>query len=101
MTQQQLCNLYHLVKAEVDKVDFSSLWDGFAPLRFALYDQELCCFDGEMIKKTNDFLANTAINYRGEWIAIWNVSDEIDPKILASKMVHEMFHGFQHPSFTK
>ena len=88
--------LYSDVKACVDKVRCEKLWQGFRPLRFALYNDEECFFDGNYVEKTEQFLANTAIEYNGEWIAIWCVSGEIDPEILASKMIHEMFHGFQN-----
>ena len=45
--------------------------------------------------KTDAFLGNTAISYNGEMIAIWNVMEEADVVIMTSKMIHEMFHGFQ------
>lgn len=93
--EKSLKDKYYEVKEYVDKVDFSKLWKGFKPLRFALYNQSECFFDGEYIEKTDNFIANTSINYNGEYIAIWNVMEEVDPIILASKMIHEMFHGFQ------
>ncbi len=76
-------------------VDFSMLWKGFKPLKFALYNQSECFFDGAYIEKTDQFLANTSIKFNGEYIAIWNVLEEIDEVILTSKMIHEMFHAFQ------
>ena len=79
----------------IDTVDFSLLWDGFTPLRFAVYNEEECFFDGKFIPKTEAFMANTAIMYKGEYIAIWNVIEEIDLEVLASKMIHEMFHAYQ------
>ena len=87
--------LYRLVKGYIDKVDFSLLWNGFKPLTFALYNSEKVFFDGKYIEKTQEFMANTSINYKGEMIGIWNVMEDIDPIILASKLIHEMFHGFQ------
>lgn len=87
--------LYWDVKALIDKVDCSRLWNGFQPLKFALYDEETCFFDGKYIPKTDAFLGNTAISHAGEMIAIWNVMEQTDPVVLASKMIHEMFHGFQ------
>lgn len=90
-----LIKLHQAVNARIQKVDFSQLWPDFRPLRFALYDQDTCCFDGKIIEKTADFLGNTAICYNGEYVAIWNISEETDFDILASKMIHEMFHGFQ------
>lgn len=93
--KQNLEELYAVVKSYIDKVDFSLLWKGFKPLRFALYNNEQVYFDGQYVEKTQEFIANTAIEYKGEMIGIWNVMEEIDPIILASKMIHEMFHGFQ------
>ena len=87
--------LYREVKAHIDAVDFSLLWEGFAPLKFALYNSQECFFDGKYIPKTDEFLGNTAIVYQGETIAIWNVMEDMDAVVLASKMIHEMFHGFQ------
>ena len=94
--KQDLKALYSDVKACVDKVRCEELWQGFRSLRFALYNDSECFFDGNYVEKTEQFLANTAIEYNGEWIAIWYVSGESDPEILASKMIHEMFHGFQN-----
>ena len=95
LVKQSLKELYKEVSLYISKIDFNKLWSRFYPLRFALYDDNHCYFDGQYITKTNDFLANTAIEYQGENIAIWNVMEEVDPKYLASKMIHEMFHGFQ------
>ena len=41
------------------------------------------------------FCANTSIVYEGEQIAIWNMTDELPTTKLVSKIVHEMFHGYQ------
>ncbi len=90
-----LRTLYTEVKQHIDTLDFSKLWNGFAPLKFALYTTDACFFDGAYVPKTDAFCANTAILYQGEWIAIWYVQDQPDTRVLASKMVHEMFHGFQ------
>ena len=90
-----LKELYYEVKNKIDKVDFNMIWKGFKPMKFALYNSCECFFDGEYIEKSDSFLANTAINYKGEVIAIWNVMEEVDTVILASKIIHEMFHGFQ------
>ena len=87
--------LYHQVKQAISLLDFHRIWPGFAPLKFALYDQETCFFDGRYIPKTDEFCANTSISYQGEQIAIWMVAGEPDASVLASKLVHEMFHGFQ------
>jgi len=90
-----LKKIYHEIKTYIDIVDFSKLWQGFTPLKFAIYTDSQCFFDGEYIEKTDVFLANTSIFHNGEWIAIWRVQEEEDPIVLTSKIVHEMFHGFQ------
>ena len=87
--------LYYEVKKYIDTVDFSKLWRGFTPLKFALYTDKECFFDGAYIEKTDEFLANTSILYNGEWIAIWQVQEPMNPIVLTSKIIHEMFHGFQ------
>ena len=87
--------LYTAVKTQIDRVDFSKLWADFKPLKFALYTDQTCFLDGAYIEKTEAFLANTSIFYNGEWIAIWYVQEDMDPVVLASKLIHEMFHGFQ------
>ena len=91
----QLDKIYFEVKTYIGKLNFSKLWKGFKPLKFALYTDSECFFDGKFIPKTGEFLANTCIVYNGERIAIWYLQEEIDAIVLASKIVHEMFHGFQ------
>ena len=76
-------------------LDFSLLWPGFHPFRFALYDHASVYFDGETFARTDTFLGNTSINFRGEQIAIWELSEQLDPDVLSAKIVHEMFHAFQ------
>ncbi len=90
-----LKELYHRIEQRIQSVDFDALWKGFKPLKFALYNSEECFFHGEYIPKSGDFFANTAILYEGEYIAIWNIQGDMDEDILASKMIHEMFHAFQ------
>lgn len=87
--------LYRKVKKAVDSLDFDRIWPGFRPLKFALYDSGTCFFDGRFVEKTDAFCANTSIRYEGEQIAIWMVAEETELPVLTSKIVHEMFHGFQ------
>lgn len=87
--------LYFEIKNHIDRVDFSQLWPGFEPLKFALYTDCQCFFGGTYVEKTDDFIGNTAIWYCGEWVAIWHVQEQSDPVVLTSKIIHEMFHGFQ------
>jgi len=76
-------------------VDMNVAYFGFRPLKFALYDDETCFFNGAYIEKSDDFCANTSISFQGEQIAIWKVVDDLPIPVLASKIVHEMFHGYQ------
>ena len=87
--------IYHELRDMIGKLDLESVWPGFRPLKFALYDDRRCFFDGRYVEKTDVFLANTSIVYKGEQIAIWMITEEPDIPVLASKIVHEMFHGFQ------
>ena len=90
--------VYRQLEEQIAQVDFPALWKGFSPLKFAVYDDTRVFFDGHFVEKTSAFTANTAINYEGEDIAIWYLvddPDEADTAILASKMIHEMFHAFQ------
>ena len=90
--------LYRRVEASVASLDTRGIWPGFRPLKFALYDSEKCFFDGRFVEKTPAFCANTSIVYNGEQIAIWMVTEEPEEPelpVLTSKLVHEMFHGYQ------
>ena len=86
---------YKQVSESLSRLDFDAIWPGFAPLKFALYNAEKCFFDGQYIEKTDAFCANTSIEYNGEQIAIWMLQEELEIPVLTSKIVHEMFHGFQ------
>ena len=87
--------LYDKVAAMLAKLDPGKIWPGFELLRFALFDNEKCYFAGQYIEKTDAFCANTSIVYNGEQIAIWMVNEDLEIPVLVSKIVHEMFHGFQ------
>ena len=92
-----LHNVYSRIKERIDAIDFSALWEGFHPFRFALYNDTECFFDGKYIEKTEEFHANTSIFYNGENIAIWKLTGEpTDIDSLAASIVHEMFHAFQN-----
>lgn len=91
-----LKKIYYEVKIRIDKVDFNKLWNNFKRIDFAVYNNEEVCLNGEIFKKTDEFIANTSINYHGKTIAIFMVDDNENMDILASKMIHEMYHGFQN-----
>ena len=47
-----LALIYQEIEKRVSKVDFSALWKGFVPLKFAVYTDIECYFDGHYIDKT-------------------------------------------------
>ena len=92
----ELSEIYQQINKRLDKIDFSSLYRGFYRLKFALYNATQCYFNGNYIPKSDVFLANTAIEYEGEYIAIWMIAEDInDFDALTASLVHEMFHGYQ------
>jgi hypothetical protein len=88
--------LYNQVQDQINRVNFDLLWSGFKPTSFALYTENECYYKGKYIEKTPQFMANTAILFEGEIIAIWNVTSTPENiyKFTAS-IIHEMFHVFQ------
>ncbi len=84
--------------AILGKVDFEGLFPGFHRYRFALYNGETVCLDGELMPYNDQFMGNTSLLYDGEYIAIWNIAfDPVeDRRQLAASMVHEMFHCHQN-----
>ncbi len=101
MDENRLTELWHGVDSRLARIDFEAIWPGFSPVDFALYTPQLMCFKGQVSDKPASFIGNTAIEYEGRSIAIWNMSyttvedgDSLDR--LAASLVHEMFHAFQH-----
>jgi len=91
--------VYDQLKNRFDRVNFSALWTGFHPFKFALYNDKECYYNGAFVEKTSDFMANTAIKYKDEHIAIWYLESEPDDfDCLAASLIHEMFHAFQQVS---
>ncbi len=94
-----LAAIYESVKERLARIDFKKLWEGFHPFRFALYNETECVFDGQRIEKPAGFIANTAVEYMGELIAIWNVIEAPgDMDAFCASIAHEMFHAFQRES---
>lgn len=92
-----LLRAYQQVSALLDRIDFPALQPGFHRFRFALYDSAHACVDGVLLPRDERFRGNTAIDDAGTPLAIWNLAGEDgDTTALASGMVHEMFHCFQH-----
>lgn len=89
--------LYHQLQAKIERINFSQLWPGFHSYHFALFDEESVMLDGKMRSKTEEFLANTAIHVEDQTLATWKVDADSpqDLDVLASLLVHEMFHCYQ------
>ncbi|MBR4462681.1 MAG: hypothetical protein IKS51_08895 [Erysipelotrichaceae bacterium] len=95
----ELESVYREIENRLDRIDFSVLYRGFSAFPFALYDEEQAFLKEGYTEKPAEFIGNTSIRYKGEYIAIWNISEEArDCDVLSSKIVHEMFHAFQHVS---
>lgn len=92
-----LLQVYSKVDEILNALDFNELFDGFHKYRFALYNREEIVLDGKVMPYQEDFRGNTAKEYEGEYIAIWDVGfDPVeDMDRLAYCLVHEMFHCHQ------
>lgn len=89
--------LYRLVDETLHKVNFPALFPGFHAFPFALYNQNTVYLREGEIPYDNRFLGNTAIEFEGGYLAIWNVTEPNKENVtaLAASLVHEMFHAFQ------
>lgn len=92
-----LLQVYSKVDEILNALDFNELFDGFHKYRFALYNREEIVLDGKVMPYQEDFRGNTAKEYEGEYIAIWDVGfDPVeDMERFAYCLVHEMFHCHQ------
>ncbi|HWO78686.1 MAG TPA: hypothetical protein VNM69_22745 [Bacillus sp. (in: firmicutes)] len=90
--------LYQNVFQALKNISFNELWPGFSSFTFALYNDEEIYLEDRVIPYDASFIGNTSILYNGEFIAIWKVEhpEQENPLILASNIVHEMFHAFQY-----
>lgn len=89
-------NTHLEISQRIGKLDFSCLYPGFHPFRFALYDENTVCFGEKEIPWDTRFAGNTALDFEGETIAIWSMKCALkDMDIFASLLVHEMFHAYQ------
>ena len=91
--------LYDDITERLKKVDFSEIWLGFHLFEFALYDSKRIVHSNCELPWNEKFVGNTAIQYEGNYIAIWKIEDDQNSKIdtdeLTANLVHEMFHAFQ------
>ena len=89
--------LYDDVTETLAKLDFESIYPGFHPFTFALYNEESVYFADRVIPQQG-FYGNTTIEFEGEHIAIWHVDQDTrayDIDTFTAGIVHEMFHAFQ------
>jgi hypothetical protein len=89
--------LYLDVDKIIKSIDFNILWKGFHPYPFALYNSKTIWLEKEEILYHPEFCANTCIRFRGELLAIWQIteSEEWELVNIAVGVVHEMFHCYQ------
>ena len=92
----EIKEMYFEIERRIRSVDFDRLWKGFREYPFAIYNDREVCFKGQLMPKTDEFIANTAIKYNDEWIAIFMVEGNENLDMMASKLIHEMFHAFQN-----
>lgn len=96
----------------MDRVDFHSIWTRFSCYPFAIYNEQIVALhtdgtlpngfheeDGACLGNWNDrFAGNTAIEYDGQMIAIWDqrtIRPNDTLSALTASIVHEMFHCYQ------
>ena len=89
--------LYNEINIIMNNICFNELWPGFKKYPFALYNKSNVYFENEIIPYDTRFIGNTSIKYNDNFIAIWYVENprKEDSKVLASNIIHEMFHAFQ------
>lgn len=95
-----LSEMYARAEEALSRVDFEKIFPGFHRFDFALYTSGEVCLNGEILSPDERFCGNTAIDFDGRQIAIWDI--ELDPaedaERLAASLVHEMFHCRQKAS---
>lgn len=94
----EMRHFYNLVNEKLNTLDFDAIYPGFRKYRFALYNDETIWLEDKEIPQQG-FFGNTAMEYEGEYIAIWNVDQPVesyDIDKFTAGIVHEMFHAFQY-----
>ena len=113
-SENSTLQLINKLNQSLNSLRFKELWPEFTPFPYALYDNNdvyLVNYNNppaNYIKlkdniykgvRDNNFFGNTAIKFNDAYIAIWNISaksNNVSYKKLTSKLVHEMFHAYQH-----
>lgn len=92
-----LKKLYSTIHQKLDQLDFTKLYHGFKKYDFILYTSKEYCFCNEIYVHDAEFYGNTAIEWNGKIVAIWNVETDFieDLDVFAANLVHEMYHCYQ------
>lgn len=100
MDKPDLIKTFGEIESRLACLDFDAIWPGFQAVDFALYRDETMCYRGELADRPPSFMGNTALDYQGRPVAIWDMAytpiegpDSLDR--LAANLVHESFHAFQ------
>lgn len=72
----ELLNTYQAADSILRRIDFGALAPGFRKYKYAFYNSEAICLDGKLLPYDAAFCGNTAIEYRGEQVAVWNLAHE-------------------------
>ncbi|MCM1192750.1 MAG: hypothetical protein NC389_10015 [Acetatifactor muris] len=89
--------LYEKINELLQLVPFEDICHGFRRCGFAVYNADTVWLRNRVIPWDHRFIGNTAVEFEGEFIAVYQVENpqDTDPEILAADMVHEMFHAHQ------
>lgn len=89
--------LYEKLNVLLQLVPYEDICPGFRRCGYAIYDSDQVWLADKVIPRDKRFVGNTAIEFEGEFIAIYQVENprETDAEILAAGLVHEMFHAYQ------
>lgn len=89
--------LYEKLNVLLQLVPYEDICPGFRRCSYAIYNSGQVWLADKVIPWDNRFVGNTAIEFEGEFIAIYQVQNpgETDAEILAADLVHEMFHAYQ------
>lgn len=92
-----LKDLYKALDDKLNQIDFFQLQNGFKKYEFILYTQKEYCLNHCLYPNHSKFYGNTALEWEGRIIAIWNVEDDFveDIDVFTANLVHEMYHCFQ------
>lgn len=89
--------LYEKVNVLLQLVPYEDICPGFRRCGYAIYNSSQVWLADKLIPWDNRFMGNTAMEFEGEFIAIYQVKnpEKTDAEILAADLVHEMFHAYQ------